>query len=90
MHVEGRISSASFTAGGSITFTGNGRVNLANGTVFTRVPFNVSVTAGGPGQGTLQLTVIGAFDGVPGDTLPGDDNYSLPVETVATGRISID
>jgi hypothetical protein len=49
----------------------------------------VSVTAGGPGLGTLQLTVIGVFDGVPGDTQPGDGDYSLPVETVATGGISI-
>jgi hypothetical protein len=38
----------------------------------------------------MQLTVIGAFDGVPGDTIPGDGSYSLPVETVATGVISID
>ncbi len=45
---------------------------------------------GGPETGTMQLTVIGAFDGVPGDTLIGDSNYSLPVETVATGSISIE
>jgi hypothetical protein len=88
MLVEGRILSASFAAG-SATFTGSGRVNLANGSVFTRVPFAVSVTAGGPGQGTLQLTVIGVFDGVPGDMQPGDGDYSLPVETVSTGQISI-
>jgi hypothetical protein len=30
------------------------------------------------------------FDGVPGDTIPGDNNYSLPVETVETGAITID
>jgi hypothetical protein len=89
MHVEGRILTASFGADGGVTFTGSGRVNLANGTVFTRVPFTVSVTAGGPGLGTMQLTVIGAFDGVPGDTQPGDGDYSLPVETVATGQIAI-
>jgi hypothetical protein len=35
------------------------------------------------------LTVIGAFDGVPGDTIPGNGNYDLPVETVATGQIRI-
>jgi hypothetical protein len=89
MLVEGRILSASFSADGSVTFTGSGSVNLANGTVFKGVPFAVSVAAGGPGLGTLQLTVIGAFDGVPGDTQTGDDNYSLPVETVDTGLISI-
>ena len=45
--------------------------------------------AGGPGVGQLQLTVIGAFDGVPGDTTTGNGNYDLPPETVATGQISI-
>ena len=89
MLVEGRVSSASFTPA-SVTFGGTGSVNLANGTVFTSVPFTVTVSAGGPGVGTMQLTVIGAFDGVPGDTIPGDNNYSLPVETVATGLISIE
>jgi hypothetical protein len=38
----------------------------------------------------MQLTVIGRFDGVAGDTIPGDNNYSLPVETVETGAITID
>ncbi len=40
-------------------------------------------------MGTLQLSVIGAFDGVPGDEVPGNGNYDLPVETVATGQIEI-
>ena len=66
MQVEGRVSGAFFTAG-SVTFSGSGSVNLANGTVFRGVPFTVSVTAGGPGVGTIHLTVIGAFDFVPGD-----------------------
>jgi len=89
MLVEGQVSNASFTPA-SVTFGGTATVNLANGTAFTELPFNVTVTASGPGLGTLQLTVIGAFDGVPGDTIPGDNNYSLPVETVATGLISIE
>jgi hypothetical protein len=88
MLVEGRVSSAFFTPA-SVTFSGTGSVNLANGTVFRGIPFTVTVSAGGPGVGTMQLTVIGAFEGVPGDTIPGDGNYSLPSETVATGLISI-
>ncbi|MGH3103590.1 MAG: hypothetical protein ACRDN6_05780 [Gaiellaceae bacterium] len=44
---------------------------------------------GGPGVGRLTLTVIGAFDGVPGDTVPGNGNYDLPPETVTSGRISL-
>src|SRR5438094_489226 len=89
MLVEGQVSSASFTPA-SVTFSGTATVNLANGTAFTDLPFIVTVTAGGPGVGALQLTVIGAFDGVPGDTIPGDNNYSLPVEIVATGLIAIE
>lgn len=89
MQVEGRVSNASFSIDGSVTFSGSGSVNLANGTVFRGIPFIVFVTAGGPGVGTMQLTVIDAFDGVPGDTLIGDGHYSLPVETVATGLISL-
>ena len=88
MLVEGRVSSAFFTPA-SVTFSGIGSVNLANGTVFRGVRFTVAVSAGGPGMGAMQLTVIGAFDGVPGDTVAGDGNYSLPVETVETGLISI-
>jgi len=30
-----------------------------------------------------------AFDRVPGDAVPGNGNYDLPVETVATGQIKI-
>lgn len=89
MQVEGRISSASFDFDRSATFSGSGSVNLANGTIFRGVPFTVHVTPGGPDTGTMQLTVMGTFDGVPGDTATGDGNYSLPVETVATGLISI-
>jgi hypothetical protein len=88
MLVEGRVSRASFAAE-RVTFSGIGSVNLANGTAFTGVPFLVSVTPGGPGEGTMQLTVIGAFDGVPGDTQPGDGNYTLPIETVESGLIDI-
>jgi hypothetical protein len=88
MLVEGRASSAFFTPA-SVTFSGTASVNLANGTVFRGVPFTVTVSAGGLGVGTMQLTVIGAFDGVPGDTIPGDNNYSLPVETVVSGLIAI-
>jgi len=88
MAVEGRVTASSLS-GSSATFSGVATVNLGNGNIFRGVPFAVTVTAGGPGLGTLQLTVIGVFDGVPGDTVPGNGNYDLPVETVATGQISI-
>jgi hypothetical protein len=89
MLVEGRISRASFDNDGSVTFSGVGSVNLANGTVFRGMAFEVTVTPGGPGEGTMQLTVFGAFDGVAGDIAPGDGNYTLPVETVASGVIAV-
>lgn len=89
MAVEGKVNDGSVNDGGSATFSGVATINLGNGQIFREVPFAVTVTAGGPGVGTLQLTVIGAFDGVPGDTLVGNGNYDLPVETVASGRIKI-
>ncbi len=90
MAVEGKVTGGS-ASGGSATFGGIATVNLGQGveSIFRGVPFSVTVTPGGPGAGTLQLTVIGAFDGVPGDTSPGNGNYDLPPETVASGQIAM-
>jgi hypothetical protein len=88
MLVEGQASSA-FFAPTSVTFSGTADVNFEPGGVFTDIPFTVIATAGGPGVGTIPLTLVGVFDGVTGDTIPGDNNYSLPIETVLTGLISI-
>lgn len=88
MAVEGKVAAGS-ASDGTATFSGVGTVNLANGTKFKGVPFSVTVAAGGPETGTLTLTVIGAFDGVPGDTVIGNGNYDLPMETVSSGGISI-
>jgi hypothetical protein len=74
---------------GTALLTGRARVNLAHGMTFTDVPYEVRIFEGGPGVGRMQLTVIGAFDWVPGDTVPGNGNYDLPIETVATGQIKI-
>jgi hypothetical protein len=90
MAVEGIVSGGSASPGtGMATLTGHATVNLAQGVKFTNVPYEVQLSSGGPGVGQMKLTVIGAFDGVPGDTVPGNGNYDLPVESVATGRISI-
>jgi hypothetical protein len=88
MSVEGKVSNG-WGDTNSATFSGAGTVNLGKGTMFKDVPFSVTVTPGGPGTGTLRLIVIGAFDGVPGDTNVGNDNYDLPTETVATGQIKM-
>jgi hypothetical protein len=90
MAVEGKVSGESANLGaGTAMLTGRATVNLANGTKFTNVEYKVQLVAGGPGVGSLQLTVIGAFAGVPGDTDLTNGNYDLPVETVATGQIRI-
>ncbi len=57
--------------------------------IFRDIPFVVTVTPGGPGVATLQLTVLGVFDGVPGDVVRGNGNYDLARETLATGQITI-
>ena len=93
MSVAGKVSGGNIDPDGSATFNGTGTVKaIAPGgdpQILTDVPFVVTVTAGGPGVGSLTLTVIGAFDGVPGDTIAGNGNYDLPTETVTSGRIDI-
>jgi len=90
MAVEGKVTGGWANAvTGTAMLEGVATVNLANGVAFRGVQFEVQLVAGGPGVGQLRLTVIGAFDGVPGDAVPGNGNYDLPVETVATGQIRI-
>jgi len=88
MAVEGKVTNGSGNTGSAI-FSGIATVNLGNGVIFRGVPFSVTVTPGGPGVGKLTLTVMGAFDGVPGDTNVGNGNYDLPTETVASGQIKM-
>jgi hypothetical protein len=90
MSVAGPVTGGAINGDGSATFTGVGTVNLGNGQIFRGVSFRVTVSGGGPGVGTLQLTVIGAFEGVPGDTISGNGNYDLPVETVVSGQIALE
>lgn len=89
MAVEGKVTQGSVNTDESASFSGVSTVNLGNGVIYKDVPFAVTVTAGGPNAGTLTLTVMGAFDGVPGDTNIGNGNYDLPTETVASGQIKI-
>jgi len=92
MAVEGPVTNASSDlTKRAVTLRGVGTVDLGTGPsgFFTDVPYEVKVGEGGPGVGSIQLTVIGVFDGVPGDTTPGNANYDLPVETVFSGGIRI-
>jgi hypothetical protein len=52
--VQGGVTQGVAHADGSVTFRGVATVNLGNGQQFRGVPFVVTVTAGGPGVGTLQ------------------------------------
>ena len=90
MAVEGKVTGGSADAvTGTATLTGTATVNLANGVTFRGVQYRVLLWAGGPGAAHLQLTVLGAFDGVPGDAVAGNGNYDLPVETVTSGQITV-
>lgn len=89
MSVQGKVTGGVLNADGSATFSGTGSVNLGDGTIFRGVPFRVTARPGGPGVGEMQLTVVGAFDGVPGDTTTGNGNYDLPTETVRSGQIAM-
>lgn len=73
MAVRGQVTAADFT-GDAVTFTGTGMLQTGNQ---GKAPatFRVVVTGGGPGQGTLQLTLLTPFELV------------LPTEHVLNGQI---
>jgi hypothetical protein len=75
MAVRGQVTSATMTASGA-SFSGAGMFQTGN---LGKAPatFQVEVTAGGPGVGTLQLTLLTPFV------------FVLPVEEVLNGQISL-
>src|SRR5215216_546348 len=75
MAVRGQVTSAAMTASGA-SFSGAGMFQTGNQ---GKAPatFHVEVTAGGPGVGTLQLTLLTPFV------------FGLPTEEVLNGQISI-
>jgi len=78
MKVDGQVTSGSTNAAaGTATFSGTGTLHMNNAK--SQVAFTVKVTRGGPGVGTLQLTVNGPPVGL----------FPLPVEHVATGGIAV-
>jgi len=92
MAVQGPVTSGALDGR---SFSGTATVKVLNAfgpgveSIFRDIPFVVAVTPGGPGVATLQLTVLGVFDGVPGDVAPGNNNYDLAKETLTTGQITI-
>ena len=78
MKVGGQVTAGVVDpAAGTATFSGVGTLHMNDAK--SQVAFTVDVTRGGPGVGTLQLTV----DGPPVGLFP------LPVEHVASGQISV-
>ena len=75
MAVRGQMTSAEFS-GDQVSFTGTGMLQTGN---LGRSPatFQVVVTEGGPGEGTLQLTLLTPFE------------LALPTESVLNGQISV-
>ena len=92
MAVQGPVTSGALDGR---SFSGTATVKVLNAfgpgvqSIFSDIPFVVAVTPSGPGVATLQLTVLGVFDGVPGDVAPGNGNYDLARETLTTGQITI-
>ena len=76
MKVDGQVSSGSASLGaGTAVFFGSGTLNLGPSGTMPAV-FQVDVTEGGAGVGTLTLSVLNL-------------GFFLPIETVMQGRITI-
>jgi hypothetical protein len=81
MKVDGQVSTGSVNAGaGTAVLRGSGTLNLGPNGRFP-AQFSVAVKEGGPGVGTLTLTVLSPRLGAAPVT--------LPVETVLHGAITI-
>jgi hypothetical protein len=81
MKVDGDVSAGSVNAGaGTAVLRGSGTLNLGPSGRFP-AEFSVVVTEGGPGVGTLTLTVL--------SPRLGPAPVTLPVETVMHGGITI-
>jgi hypothetical protein len=79
MAVEGRIGAgAANTVAGTAWFSGPGTLHMDSQKL--AVNFYVTIVEGGPGVGTLQLTVT---------TRSGEPVAAFPPETVMTGQISV-
>lgn len=79
MAVRGEVTSLS-VSGDSATFTGSGMLQTGN-LGKSSATFSVVVTEGGPGLGTLQLTMLAPS--------LSPSAIALPTEEVLTGHISV-
>src|SRR5262245_27343262 len=82
MAVRGEVTSL-LISGGTATLEGSGVLIAHTGSPDKKfaATFRVGVTDGGPGRGTLQLTVLApAFSALP---------IALPTENVLVGQISV-
>lgn len=75
MAVRGQVNNVTF-AGDTVTFEGTGMFQTGNQGM-SPATFRVVVSEGGPGEGTLQLTLFTPF------------LFELPTEQVLNGRIDV-
>jgi hypothetical protein len=80
MKVDGDVSGTASLGAGTAEFSGSGTLNLGPAGKFPAV-FQVDVREGGPGAGTLTLTVL--------SPRLGPAPVTLPIETVMHGGIAI-
>ena len=87
--IEGQISSSEVIGGSEMLFSGSGTVDLGDGVAIRDLPFDVLVIPSGPDEGSMQLTIKGAFDSQLGDLVPGNSDCEMPPQSVASGQISM-
>ncbi len=71
------------------TLEGPARVELPSGEPMSGVPASVHLYAGEPGTGTLQIHLVGVFDGERFDQIPDDGDYTMLSLDVTMGSIDI-
>jgi murein DD-endopeptidase MepM/ murein hydrolase activator NlpD len=72
-----------------VTLEGPARVELPSGDPMLDVPASVHLHAGEPGIGTVQIHLVGVFDGERFDQIPDDGDYTLHSLDVTQGSIDI-
>jgi murein DD-endopeptidase MepM/ murein hydrolase activator NlpD len=73
-----------------VRLSGTATLELPDGTQMQDVGFLLSVVAGGPGEGSLQIRLTGVFDGEPGDAHTGNGDYDQWRQRLTEGSIEID
>jgi murein DD-endopeptidase MepM/ murein hydrolase activator NlpD len=71
------------------TLSGSSTLQLPDGTEQDAVAFVLRLVAGGPGEGSLRIRLLGVFDGAPGDAKAGNGDYDQWWQFLTDGSIQI-